>query len=307
MRHDSIVMFNNLINQTGISIERLAVLCEIAEAGSIGAATTGNANRQSQFSRQIAELETFFGRDLLDRRARPFRLNEAGRELAQLARMSLSGLEDFLARGKGTSSRLVVGAGESLIQWLLLPAALKAPDKTSVFVFKNLDTTRIIEGLQAGQLDIGLVRQNAIPDGFQVGGSFEYRYRLFVPKRLMPKRLAKTASAFAALPLALMEGRGEVRRLLEELGRDQAHPLTVALECSSYPQIATAIASGHCAGLLPEFAARFLPAEVVMRDLGTTAERKLTRKVSLIWTARTEAMKPLVSQATARLLPKLAR
>ena len=32
------------------------------------------------------------------------------------------------------------------------------------------------------------------------------------PKRLMPKRLAKTASAFAALPLALMEGRGDVRR-----------------------------------------------------------------------------------------------
>jgi len=58
---------------------------------------------------------------------------------------------------------------------------------------------------------------------------------------------------------------------------------------------------------LPEFAARFLPDEVVMRDLGTVAERKLTRKVSLIWTARTEAMKPLVSQATARLLPKVNR
>jgi len=79
------------------------------------------------------------------------------------------------------------------------------------------------------------------------------------------------------------------------------------VSAAPYPQIATAIASGHCAGLLPEFAARFLPDEVVMRDLGTVAERKLTRKVSLIWTARTEAMKPLVSQATARLLPKVNR
>ncbi|MFZ4595662.1 MAG: LysR family transcriptional regulator, partial [Verrucomicrobiaceae bacterium] len=119
-------MFETLINQTGISLERLAMLCEIAESGSIGAATAGNANRQSQFSRQLAELETFFGSELLDRRARPFRLNEAGRELAQLARMSLAGLEDFLARSKGARTRLVVGAGESLIQWLLLPAAIQA-------------------------------------------------------------------------------------------------------------------------------------------------------------------------------------
>ena len=301
MKHDCINMFDHLINQTGISLERLAALCEIAEAGSIGAATAGNANRQSQFSRQVAELETFFGRELLDRRARPFRLNDAGRELAQLARMSLGGLEDFLARGRGMTTRLIVGAGESLIQWHLLPAALKAQGEGTVFVFKNLDTSRIVEGLQSGQLDLGLVRQNAIPEGFRSGGHFHYRYRLFIPKRLMSKRLVKPGAVLAELPLALMEGRGELRGVIEGLAQKAGHELCITMECSSYPQIATAVASGLCAGLLPEFAGRYLPASVVVHDFGPAVERQLTRKVSLVWTARTAAMKPMVARA-ARLL-----
>ncbi len=287
-------MFENLINQTGISLERLAVLCEIAEAGSIGAATTGNANRQSQFSRQIAELESFFGRELLDRRARPFRLSEAGRELAQLARTSLNGMEDFLARGKGLASRLIVGAGESLIQWMLLPAALRQREPSTIFVFKNLDTSHVIAALHAGQIDVGLVKQSAVPEGCRTGGSLSYRYRLFVPKRLQIKGSKRRVSPLVELPLALMEGRGEVRRVIEALAAQDNHNPNVTLECSSYPQIATAVASGYCAGVLPEFAAQFLPSDVVVQDFGSPGEPGLTRKVSLVWTARAEIVKPSV-------------
>jgi DNA-binding transcriptional LysR family regulator len=296
-------MFETLINQTGISLERLAMLCEIAESGSIGAATAGNANRQSQFSRQLAELETFFGRELLDRRARPFRLNEAGRELAQLARMSLAGLEDFLARSKGASTRLVVGAGESLIQWLLLPAAIQAKPGDEVLVFKNLDTNRIVEGLHSGQLDIGLVRSNAVPEGFHRGGRLDYRYALFVPQKLVPRRRALEASLLSDVPLAVMEGRGELRRAME--AHAAKSPLHVAMECSSYPQIATAVASGYCAGVLPEFARHYLLKDVKMIDLGQAMGKNVLRTTYLIWSPKTELIKPSLKAKAIALAKNL--
>ena len=73
MQHDRAVMFKHLANQSGVSLERLASLCEVAEAGSIGQASRGDVNRQSLLSRQIAELEVVFGVALLARQSRPFR------------------------------------------------------------------------------------------------------------------------------------------------------------------------------------------------------------------------------------------
>ena len=50
-------MFKNLVGKKNFSIDRLATLCHVAEAGSIGSATGDNPNQQSQYSRQLAELE----------------------------------------------------------------------------------------------------------------------------------------------------------------------------------------------------------------------------------------------------------
>ena len=299
-------MFDSLVNQTGISLERLAALCEVAEAGSIGVATKGNANRQSQFSRQIAELEAFFGQELLDRRARPFRLNEAGMELSSLAHTTLSGLEGFLVRCQGGAERLVVGAGESFIQWLLLPLVVRASLQNCWFVFKNLDSKRIIEGLKCGQVDIGLVRANAVEEGFRSVRGFQYTYRLFVPKKLLAKRAPRDSSVLGAVPLAVMEGRGELRAVIESMAASEGTKLSVVMECSSYPQIATAVASGFCAGVLPDFAGRHMPNDTVVVDLGDEAAQKLTRKMCLVWSSRAESMKPSLPVEARRLSERLA-
>ena len=52
-------MFEELFGKRGLSLDRLQTLCEIADKGSIGEATKGNTNRQTQFSRQVGELEKF--------------------------------------------------------------------------------------------------------------------------------------------------------------------------------------------------------------------------------------------------------
>ena len=152
-------MFDNLVGRKNFSIDRLATLCHIAEAGSIGAATGGNANQQSQYSRQISELESFLGIDLLDRNSKPYRVNEKGLELSRICRNYLSALDDFVGNCKNQPSRLVIGAGESNIQWLLIPGIL--PRLNEAFpdanvIFRNRQTEPIIEALQNGEFDLGL-------------------------------------------------------------------------------------------------------------------------------------------------------
>ena len=63
----------------GFTIERLRTFCRIAEAGSISLAAKGDLTRQSQFSRQVKELEEFFGTKLVERAGKTIRLTEDGR------------------------------------------------------------------------------------------------------------------------------------------------------------------------------------------------------------------------------------
>ena len=49
------------VSLAGISIERLQTLCAVVEAGSIAGAAGPDPNRQSQFSRQLKELEKALG------------------------------------------------------------------------------------------------------------------------------------------------------------------------------------------------------------------------------------------------------
>lgn len=142
-------MFDDLFQDTGLSLERLQSLCLLAEAKGITLAARGDANRQSQFSRQIAELEAYFGVELLDRTSRPRRLTEAGRELAGIARASLSTLQEFRQRAMNQTARLVVGAGDSIIQWWLFPRLekLQAMLPKVTLVFKNVTTKNAQSGL----------------------------------------------------------------------------------------------------------------------------------------------------------------
>ena len=97
-------MFEKLVGQQNFSLERLITLCTVAEAGSITAAAGGVANRQSQFSHQIAQLEQFLGVDLLSRDVKPYRLTEEGKELSRICHDYFSSMEDFLARCRGDLS-----------------------------------------------------------------------------------------------------------------------------------------------------------------------------------------------------------
>ena len=81
IKHDWVIM-KNMFSEGGISLARLESLEKVVRAGSITRVAQGDANVQSQLSRQIADLERSLGLQLLDRSGKPHVPTEAARRLA---------------------------------------------------------------------------------------------------------------------------------------------------------------------------------------------------------------------------------
>lgn len=303
-------MFKHLANQSGFSLERLASLCEVAEAGSIGQASRGDANRQSLLSRQIAELEAVFGIALLARQSRPYRLTNEGRELALATRQFFQSVDDLQRRAENTAQRVVIGAGETLIQWLLFPAceAIQRQAGKIVFTFKNLDSTRLLEALQQGEIDLALIRREEVTPSLTHTEAWTYAQAAFVPKVLSRSTSALKLEELAALPWAVLEGRGHFRQFVENKARESGIKLNAVLECSSYSQVAMAIQTGRYAGFLPEFAKNSAFAgksEMIQRPLekGLKYERSLV----LAWREVTVRSRPVVEGLISKLKARIGR
>src|SRR5947207_15751293 len=110
-----------LFTRTGLSLDRLHNFCRIAEAGSLSKAANGDPGKLSLFSRQIRELEEFFGVELKRRHGKGIIITDAGRRLAQLTRAHLLGLEDFQREARQMPKRLSIAAGNSVLEWALIP------------------------------------------------------------------------------------------------------------------------------------------------------------------------------------------
>lgn len=101
-------------------MDRLQNLCRVAESGGVTEAAGGDSTWQSLFSRQIKELEEFFGVELFRRSGRGVTLTSAGQTLDRIVRECFAALADFKMECQGQPVGLSVGAGETLIQWLIL-------------------------------------------------------------------------------------------------------------------------------------------------------------------------------------------
>ena len=72
-------MFSRLFANAGLSLDRLRALVEVGACGSIVKASGGDPVKQSQFSRQIKELEDFFQIRLIERQGKGIRLTASGK------------------------------------------------------------------------------------------------------------------------------------------------------------------------------------------------------------------------------------
>ena len=306
MKHYYLVMFERLINQKNFSLDRLATFCELLDAGSIGDATRFDSSRQSKFSRQVKELESFFGKEdlLLDRRTKPHRATEKGLQLYNAVRPCLTALDDFVAScNKEESDRIVFGAGESLIQWLLIPEVrpkLRDELPEAVVIFKNLQSKPIISSLQKGEIDIGFVKKEDVPKDLECTKSMLLGYRLFVPKEFRAKlKSPVNLRQLGDLPVALIEGTGKHRSKINLLSKEAGTKLNVVTECSSSTQLALLVNRKECCVILPSFAAGDQYGQVnpqTTDDYTISGFKKLERKMCFAWNPKRTKIRPIIER-----------
>jgi DNA-binding transcriptional LysR family regulator len=302
-------MYENLFAQSGLSLERLKTFREIVAAGGITAAAANDSNRQSQYSRQLKELERYFGVELLKRGRGPAELTDAGQHLYEIVGHTLRALEEFRSTCAGHPVELVVGAGESLIQWLLLPrlAGLSEAHPRLAVIFQNLKTDEILKHLLDGSVDFGVVSRYEPNRQLASTPLGKLDFCLFAPAGLLPAnpRVKLKSDILGQIPLAMLEGSAGIRKAVEQEANRIGIKLNVRLRFSSYPQLAQAVQNLGVAAIMPKLAASSFD-EADVRAVTLPFLGALSRQVSLVWNRKTAEVRPAIAKY-GRLLPAIFR
>lgn len=295
-------MFDQMLAKGGLSLDRLHNFSRIAKAGGITNAAGGDPGKQSLYSRQIKELEMFFGVELKVRRGKGIVLTEAGQQLARLTRAHLIGLADFQRTAQSLPQSISIGSGNSVIEWLLMPrvgtlsqALPRAKfslvsDRTRVIVSELLDLT----------LDLGIVREDAVQRPLKSMPLARLTYALFLPKKLSPGVNAENIrKRLAQIPLATSMG-GTFREILETGAGKAGWPLNITMSCSSFTQAARLVPSGSYGAVLPGIArVDFDPAQTV--EIPLPFLKGYARKLCVAWNPRLVEVRPFIARAVEAL------
>ncbi|MBE2286182.1 MAG: LysR family transcriptional regulator [Prosthecobacter sp.] len=263
-------MINDLFSKGGLSLDRLRGFMQMAEAGSIAKAAPGKPNRQSQISRQIRELEQFFGTELTRRKGKTLSLSIAGERLALLIREQLQDLEDFRKEQAGLPKSFVIGAGASVIEWLLVPAlpAISRHLGGATLLTESHRSRSLGDAVRDGRVDLAIIRQDAVPTGANTALVMKMRFHLCIPRALLKRGATERDAASPALwqTLAFAAGRdgGQTDTAVREAMQSAGVDFRPRFECGSMLQVRQLVELGACAGILPTLGIRGLDEKKVL-------------------------------------------
>lgn len=296
-------MFDLLFAERGLSLDRLKVLVEVHDAGSIAQAAPGDPVRQSQYSRQLRELSEFFGCEVARRQGKLLKLTPQGIRLAELGREHLRSLQDFRAECRAESLDYTIAAGDSLLQWLVIPrlGRLRKTKPPTRFATVNLRTNEIVQQLTEGRIDFGVTRRDAVADGLKVAPLGELTFAVAVPRSLVASVQQLTlAEIFAKLPMAAQTTDGQFAQRLREVAAACGVEFTPALACQSFPHALSAVRSGGFAAILPRLALGEIPTEIIT-IVDDPLLRQLRRPMALAWNPRVTAVRAGAAQLVVEL------
>lgn len=243
-------MFARLFAESGLSLDRLKTLLEVGAAGSIVKAADGDPVRQSQYSRQIKELEDFFRLKLIERQGKGARLTPGGRELARISRFFMLGLSNFQRGCLAEEQTFRIGAGATFIRQFLLPVLSPSQKAGASYATEVVSDSEIERRLHDLTLDFGIVGTAAISRPLQTRVLGQWKLELWVPKAL---RLDESGAmrSFQSQRLPLVLARSELDGLnVSPLAKYPAH-----LICDNFLEAKAALEQQELGAFLPDFLA----------------------------------------------------
>jgi DNA-binding transcriptional LysR family regulator len=243
-------MFTRLFAQSGLSLDRLRALVEVGAAGSMVRAAGGDPARQSQYSRQIKELEDFFQTGLVERHGKGIRLTAGGRELARISRFFLLGLSNFQRGCRAEGQTYCIGASPTFIASFLLPvlAGPRCVQSGVRFAVEAVLGDEVERRLHDLTLDFGVVTRPEVSRPLQIKELGAWRLKFWVPKALC-KTVKQAQRAFGDRRLPLVWPAGELSQSEFNVLADYEPALT----CSNFLEAKVALEEKSLAAFLPDF------------------------------------------------------
>lgn len=248
--------FDRIFDVSGLSLDRLRTFLRVVEAGNLTKAARGDQTKQSQFSRQIKELENFFGVALTRRVGRQIEITDEGHRLALVVRRQFRELDDFREAMAGRSVSVRFGTQGSIIDWLLVPRLgdISKALGNAMIEMEQLRTLDVVRAVADGRLDFGIVREDALPAETKRWRLGSVGYALFAANAFW-KGCATAEDVIGKAPVAdLLPGGQFPTRWQEWLTKEKLRPRVLA-RVSSFTDLARAVQAGHAAAVLPEMAA----------------------------------------------------
>lgn len=295
-------MNSELLQKRGLSLERLHSFIRIAEAGGITRAAGGDEKEVAKMSRQLGQLEAFFGVDLMLRTGKGMELTDSGQELLRIVRHDLRLLEDFRVKCAGQPGVIRIAAGNSVIHWHLAPAlgeiAKRLPGmRIEMRALRTFERVPVVRDLEC---DFAIVRRDAMTPKLKGKPLLSVSHRLVAHRDLLARvGIKETSQLPGKLPLALPP-EGDFRLHLNRAAARHGVDLNVMLHVTSFTMATRAARTGQFAAILPHIAAGDFAEEefavLPLPLLGTYAQH-----LQLCWNPA--AIR--VSQSAAAALPAL--
>ena len=295
-------MFSKLFAESGLSLDRLKALLEVSVAGSIVKAADGDPVRQSQYSRQIKELEDFFRARLVERQGKGTRLTSHGKELARVSRFFMIGLSNFQRGCLAEEQTFRIGASATFIRQFLLPivAEKSSHSDDAAYATEVVSDEEIERRLHDLTLDFGVVGNAALSRPLQTKLVGNWKLELWVPKRLFVSQ-TKAAEDFEKQLLPLVLARQELDGLdvLSKTYQPQ-------LACDSFLDVLTVMEAEEMAALLPDFLAQTKNSKCFVR-IPLPKLESLVFQFHLAWNPRLLRLNPPAIKKRDWLAEALAR
>lgn len=269
--------FERLFSLSGLSLDRLRSFLAVAEAGNLAKAAQSDPTRQSQYSRQVKELESYFGVPLTRRVGRRIEITAEGRQLATIIRRHFTDLDTFRESMSGRPVSVRIGAPASILEWWVIPKLRECRTilRDAVIEMEQTRSAEVWRQIVDGRLDFGIVRDDAVPDGVKRWKLGRIGYALFAPKDAW-KKGADAARIIASHPMGGLIPGGQFHRRMEEwMSRMEWEPGIVA-RAGSFLLLARLVRDAGLAAILPRTAAaEFNAVEFPHEPLPWAAERPM--------------------------------
>jgi LysR family transcriptional regulator, cyn operon transcriptional activator len=240
------------MNLAGIDLRLLRSFLALAKAGSYVRAAQDLHISQPALSQQMADLSSALGVTLFEKVGRRSMLTETGRGLARGLETALDGLDKTLVQWSLSESVaagvLRVGATHTYLTALALPVAgdlLKSHPKLNVDL-REMPAHEILQKLQAGEVDIGVLPQMDFKRGLQAEKLFAEPFGILGERhRLRAIGSKKSLRQIANEPVALLNKSFLMRQQVDRQAAADRVSLNIRAEVAGPSNLMGLLRSGE--------------------------------------------------------------